>query len=337
MTTVRELEPIAPASSTVNGAGETHSIEEPKMSSSPLIAEIRETHRQRVDLMRARIRLSNQQFAVYCRLNPDDPKCQAKARERAARFQQEQTDGHYGFEAQPRGAAVLGGDYQPTDTQKESVAPSPSGNGHMFVGDLVADAVAGGVGDDHDGRGTQRISELTDFATLHLSNAQDMVSVGEKDLEKRLRKLAMQLPVWAWVEGINGFGAVGLAQIVGETGDLAQYDNPAKVWKRMGLAVINGERQRKVAGAAALDHGYNPQRRSIMWVIGDSLLKKQNAYREVYLAEKERQAELHPEHSKMQHHLRAKRYMEKRLLKDLWIAWRATGIVQPVFILPATD
>lgn len=36
----------------------------------------------------------------------------------------------------------------------------------------------------------------------------------------------------------------------------------------MGMAVIEGERQRRVTGAAALDHGYNAERRSLMWNIG---------------------------------------------------------------------
>ena len=99
-----------------------------------------------------------------------------------------------------------------------------------------------------------------------------------KAAEKMLSKLAKQLPVWEWVEDVRGVGPLALGQIIGEAGDLGNYANPAKLWKRMGLAVINGGRQRKVAGAEALDHGYSPERRSVMYVIGDAVIKCGGTY-----------------------------------------------------------
>ncbi len=290
---------MSPRSSTGNDGETLRGLSSMRVM-SPLIAEIRETHRQRVDLMRARIRLTNQQFAIHCRLHPDDPRCQAKARERE-RWLRAQQD-------------TTGDDHDDAGTQSIGVAPNtPESNGRRWFATQPASAVASEVGP---------AEALTDLATLYLQQAEAAVVVGERDLEKRLRKLARQLPVWPWVESVPGFGDLGLAQIVGEAGDLANYPNPAKLWKRMGVAVIGDERQRKVSGADALDHGYSPQRRSLLWVIGDSLLKKAGPYRDIYLAEKARQAELHPELSRMHVHLRAKRYMEKRLLRDLWRAWR---------------
>lgn len=146
--------------------------------------------------------------------------------------------------------------------------------------------------------------------------------------EKRMRKLARMLPVWGFVESVPGFGDLGLAQIVAEAGNLANYANPAKLWKRFGLAVIGGQRQRKVANdpALAIAHGYSPSRRSLMFVIGDSLLKKQNRYREIYLARKEVERAKAPDAPKMAHHRRAQRYVEKRLLRDLWRAWRSLPV-----------
>lgn len=140
--------------------------------------------------------------------------------------------------------------------------------------------------------------------------------------ERLMSKLAMQLPVWPWVDAINGLGALGLAQIVGEAGDLNNYANPAKLWKRFGLAVINGKSQRKVTGEGAIEQGYSPQRRSIMFCIGDSLLKKQNAYRELYLQRKVYETNKLPDGTKLLWHRRAQRYVEKRVLKDLWEAWK---------------
>ncbi len=153
--------------------------------------------------------------------------------------------------------------------------------------------------------------------------ARDVLKASRTEQEKHLRKLAETLAAWPWCEGINGIGRLALAQIVGEAGDLANYDAPAKLWKRMGLAVIDGKSQRRVKDPEqALEQGYNPSRRSTMFTIGDCLIKKQNAYRELYLARKEYYTARDPEASKILNHRRAQRYMEKRLLKHLWRVWR---------------
>jgi hypothetical protein len=115
---------------------------------------------------------------------------------------------------------------------------------------------------------------------------------------------------------------LGLAVIVGVAGDLSNYSNPAKLWKRFGLAVIDGRAQRKVTNTEqAIAMGYSPMRRSAMWTIGDAVIKTQGEYRELYLDRKMYEAERDPEMSKMHCHRRAQRYMEKRLLRDLWRAW----------------
>src|SRR5690606_27341926 len=52
--------------------------------------------------------------------------------------------------------------------------------------------------------------------------------------EKRMRELAKALPAAKWAEETPGFSLNGLAIIVGEAGDLSNYANPGKLWKRMG-------------------------------------------------------------------------------------------------------
>lgn len=142
-----------------------------------------------------------------------------------------------------------------------------------------------------------------------------------KAAERQCAKLSKQLPVWPWVESVNGFGALGLAQIVGECGDLSNYANPAKVWKRMGLHVVDGKAACKSKAKGDI-MGYSPIRRSISWNIGSSLLKKQNPYREIYDQRKIFEQQKVPDGTKMLWHRRAQRYVEKRLLRDLWRAWR---------------
>ncbi len=156
-----------------------------------------------------------------------------------------------------------------------------------------------------------------------------------KTLEKEMKQMAISLPVWPWVEKINGFAELGLAMIVGEAGDLSNYSNPGKLWKRMGLAVFDGKSQRKSTNAEeAIAMGYNPRRRSAMWTITDSLLKHTNEYQKLYRERRIYECEKHPEFDKgidkktgkprVTKHCdrRSRRYAEKRLLLHLWRAWR---------------
>src|SRR5579859_4182360 len=76
--------------------------------------------------------------------------------------------------------------------------------------------------------------------TEHLKQHRDELAVERKRWEKNLSVLAKTLEVWPWAQGVRGVGPLSLGQIVAETGDLGLYANPAKVWKRMGLAVFEG-------------------------------------------------------------------------------------------------
>jgi hypothetical protein len=170
---------------------------------------------------------------------------------------------------------------------------------------------------------------------------------------------ARRLPVWPWVEQVQGFGAIGLAMIVGETSGpdgerhLSHYATPARVWKRMCVGMVQRpdgkwHRQRKFEGLSemeAYEIGYKPSRRSIMYQIGDSLLKGNHvkmateidedgkahgvyedlSYRALYVARRAiEDTKLPPDAParKLIIHRRAQRYVEKRLLRDLWRAWR---------------
>lgn len=154
-----------------------------------------------------------------------------------------------------------------------------------------------------------------------------------KQIEKTLKALARELPVFTWSSTIKGFGELNLAALVGEAGDIGSYRSPAAFWKRMGLAVIRGERQRKVADEEkALEHGYNPRRRAVAYLLGETLIKTggdESPYRAVYLERKEyelaREDDGKPR-SQLHAHKRAARYMCKRALRDLWSAWRRATV-----------
>jgi hypothetical protein len=181
--------------------------------------------------------------------------------------------------------------------------------------------------------------------------------------EKDLIKAAKTLPIFAWVRDIKGFGDLGFACIVGECSgnrndngefySLGDFKSVSAVWKRMGMAVIDGERQRKKAGDDALLHGYSPGRRSVMWNVGNSLILGMGKFRPLFGED----IEANPDYTYFQRVFalraryeaerlphktgeaikesktnkdsytahaanRAKRYTEKRLLRCLYSEWR---------------
>lgn len=177
-------------------------------------------------------------------------------------------------------------------------------------------------------------------------------------IEKRLAKLAKGLPIASFVESVKGLGWSSVATIVGEAGDLSAYPSVAGVWKRMGLAVIDNDgRQRKVADAdRAMIHGYNPERRSVVWNAGNNVIGGMgNGKRPLSGEDVDGREDWTPYEKLFVHRLRyeaardpamrlpdtkegkesytryaaarAKRYVEKRMLKDMTLAWRrAVGL-----------
>lgn len=139
-----------------------------------------------------------------------------------------------------------------------------------------------------------------------------------KPIERQLQKLAKTCPGAEFVADVRGFGFGNFAALIGECGDIAGYRSVSAVWKRMGLAVIDGERQRKCANAEkALQHGYNPARRAVAYLLGDCLVKaNRGLYRGIYDARKELEATR--VETKAHAHNRAARYMTKRCLADLY-------------------
>lgn len=169
------------------------------------------------------------------------------------------------------------------------------------------------------GKGSDPMAEIAYAAIFPLVEARDSVAKHRAAVEKRLAKLAKTLPVAPYVESVRGVGIASLAAIVGEAGDLSNYSTPAKLWKRFGLAVMDDGRQRRVAGAAALDHGYSPSRRSVMWNVGACIIKPGGPLKEAYDARKVIEATR--VETKGHAHNRAQRCVEKKFLRSLWVEW----------------
>ena len=165
------------------------------------------------------------------------------------------------------------------------------------------------------------------------------------DAERRMKVFAKTLPVAKWVEHKDqcGFGLLFLAIVIGETGDLSNYANPAKVWRRMGCApwTFDGKTamgctwrcgaEGKLPAAEWEEFGYSPRRRSIAFLIGEGMVKQNGArekpkrkcgpYRLRYDETKVTFAEKHPEYKRLRCHLHGMLLATKLLLKNLWIEW----------------
>ena len=160
-------------------------------------------------------------------------------------------------------------------------------------------------------------------------------------LEKEMVKLVKQLPVAKWVEQSDqrGFGLLFLGIVIGETGDLANYANPGKVWRRLGCApwTKDGEtlmgatwKSRSNAKGVTKLHaedweqfGYSPRRRSIAFLIGEGIVKQNQGgpYRKRYDEAKAAIAAKHPDYSAGRCHAHGMLLATKRLLRELWIEW----------------
>ena len=168
----------------------------------------------------------------------------------------------------------------------------------------------------------------------------------EKKWCKKMEEAVKNLPIYAWVEQIRGVGALTLANIIGETGDLDNYDNPAKVWKRMGCAPFesNGEthtgkawkigkwHENKLTKSDWVDFGYCPRRRSVMYNLSKGIVMQcsgknaekegaDNVYMLRYLEAKEVAKEKHPDWSDGHLNSHGLLLAGKRFLREMWIEW----------------
>ncbi len=213
------------------------------------------------------------------------------------------------------------------------------------------------------------LGELFWGANLPFINAREQIKPERLRIEKRMEEISVQFPVAEWWCEESGRNLLGLAQIIGETGDLSNYADPSKLWARLCVSVENGQAKKRRRG---VDNGYNATRRSVSWRVSDSLFKGQSQlvdketgevkreagpYRLVYDARKVREVEKAAEEglevrpaakipaakaslyrSEGHIHKRAMRYMEKRQLKHLWQAWRAAiEQVEPIERLPPSE
>lgn len=171
--------------------------------------------------------------------------------------------------------------------------------------------------------------------------------------ERAMEKAAKELPVHAWVNSVRGAGALGLATIVAEAGDLSNYAGPAKLWKRLGFAPYDGHagstwkrptwRPRALSADEWIENPFSGERYALMaqistWLVNAQLVGKaksvsgkseaNGAYGEVYVERRAATEKSHPDWSDGHRHKDALRIAMKEFLKDLWNEWRRVSALR---------
>jgi len=197
----------------------------------------------------------------------------------------------------------------------------------------------------------QGIAVMAKPFVIALQQAKEPLSRCQKRIEKEMVRLVKEASadhVWEWMLDIKGFGPLSLARIIGNAGALSNYANPGKLWKRFGLAPYKGramatwvskvnsrDPEDKLTREEWITAGYSPKRRAVMHVIGDTMIKKSSYLRDTYDARKAYEKARDPEMSDGYAHMRALRYMQKRLLRDLWRQW--VGQTEPYVWTPEDE
>lgn len=140
------------------------------------------------------------------------------------------------------------------------------------------------VGDGQAADETRRDAAVADLIPVIMTNAASRSGWDDmrERVEKEMMRLVRQLSVYPFASSINGLGDKGLAIIVGESGiPLSEWRTASGLWKHMGLAVIDGYRQKPKGGARSSDEERSkyfdcPERRGqIIGAIADPLFKSQ--------------------------------------------------------------
>jgi hypothetical protein len=172
--------------------------------------------------------------------------------------------------------------------------------------------------------------------------------------EKRMEAAACELPVYPWIEKIHGAGALGLATIVAEAGDLSNYSKPSKLWKRLGFAPYDGHagstwkrttwRPRALSADEWIENPFSGERYALMaqiatWLVNAQWIgakktggegKPKGHYGEIYAKRRAYTKKAHPDWTDGHRRKDALRITMKQFLKDLLSEWRRVAVDEPI-------
>ena len=136
-----------------------------------------------------------------------------------------------------------------------------------------------------------KLSEEETTSILELLSLVDETRKLERTYQKRMMEYVEKESIYTeWLVNIKGISAILTANMLKCAGYCERFPHVASLWKMSGLNVVDGKAPKKTKGQTL---GFNPQMRTLSYLIGDSFVKKRTEpYRGIYDAEKVRQKEL---------------------------------------------
>jgi predicted ribosome quality control (RQC) complex YloA/Tae2 family protein len=141
----------------------------------------------------------------------------------------------------------------------------------------------------------------------------------EQDLDKDIAEIIDGVEIVERLTDVRGIGNILAAKLISMI-EIERSPSVSSLWRYAGLAVIDGEHERKHKGEPL---HYNERLKStVIYNIGGSFLKANSPYRKIYDESKEYYQLNRPEWVKLRCHYAAIRKMMKVFLSHLWLVWR---------------
>lgn len=153
-----------------------------------------------------------------------------------------------------------------------------------------------------------------DIVTRYEKRFDDLESEIEKDIRHELKKY----PIASEMAGIRGLGPMLSAKLIALI-DISRSDTTSSLWRFSGYAVIDGQRERLVAGEKS---HYSTRLKTQLYLIGQSFMRSNSPYRKVYDDAKTFYTAARPDWTLGHRHMASLRKMIKVFLAHLWLVWR---------------
>jgi hypothetical protein len=141
----------------------------------------------------------------------------------------------------------------------------------------------------------------------------------EEELDGDIAKLIKDKPIVKEVMRLKGIGPMLSAKLISMI-DIEKADTVSALWRYSGYGVINGERERPVAGEKL---HYNKRLKTALYLVATSFMRSNSPYRTIYDSAKAYYQANRADWTPMHVHRAATRKMIKVFLAHLYERWRA--------------
>lgn len=141
----------------------------------------------------------------------------------------------------------------------------------------------------------------------------------ETAAKHQLERIAKKHFMSDWVQLQPGIGLYGFALLLGSVGSLDRFSSYAKLWRYLGLDVVNG---RKVSLKKGVKASFSTRGRMTCYQISTSIVRLgKGHWRELYDRKKAEYGETRPDWTPAHRHNAAQHYAVKMLIRAMWREW----------------